>query len=101
MKLTKGKINKIKGKQNQSKKRLGHKHKHLVKHGRDLSYRKKRHFNLKNQTLKRFGIEVGGNSVVSNVNDVSKDANVVNNQKVNNSNDKLSSNASNDSSTWR
>jgi len=60
MKLTKGKINKIKGKRNQSKKRLGHKHKHLVKHGRGLSYRKKRHFNLKNQTLKRFGIEVGG-----------------------------------------
>ena len=94
MKLTKGKINKIKGKRNQSKKRLGHKHKHLVKHGRGLSYRKKRHFNLKNQTLKRFGIEVGGNGVVSNVNDGSKDANDVNNQKVNNSNDKLSSNVS-------
>jgi hypothetical protein len=60
MKLTKGKINKIKGKRIQSKKRIGHKHKHLVKHGRGLSYRKKRHFNLKNQTLKRFGIEVGG-----------------------------------------
>jgi hypothetical protein len=59
MKLTKGKINKIKGKRNQSKRRIGRKHKHLVKHGRDLSYRKKRHFNLKNQTLKRFGIEGG------------------------------------------
>jgi hypothetical protein len=89
MKLTKGKINKIKGKRNQSKKRLGHKHKHLVKHGRDLSYRKKRHFNLKNQTLKRFGIEVGGNSVVS------KDANDVNNSNSNNNDNNLSSNATN------
>lgn len=41
MKLSKGKINKIKGKRLQSKKRIRHKHKHLVKHGRDLSYRKK------------------------------------------------------------
>ena len=60
MKLTKGKINKIKGRRVQSKKRIGNKHKHLVKHGRGLSYRKKRHLNFKNQTLKRFGIEVGG-----------------------------------------
>jgi hypothetical protein len=64
MKLTKGKINKIKGKRLQSKKRIGNKYKHLVKHGRGLSYRKKRHLNFKNQTLKRFGIRGGADTDV-------------------------------------
>jgi hypothetical protein len=59
MKLTKGKINKIKKKRLQSKKRF-HRNKHLVKYGRRVTYRKKRHFNLKNQTLKRFGVKDGG-----------------------------------------
>jgi len=96
MKLSKGKINKIKGKRIQSKKRIGHKHKHLVKHGRGFSYRKKRHFNLKNQTLKRFGIEVGGGDENgSPVNNESKNAKDANNLEVNKSNNNLSSNASN------
>jgi hypothetical protein len=57
MKLTKGKINKIKKRQLQSKKRNNrHRNKNLVKDYNDQSFRKKRHVNLKNQTLKRFGI---------------------------------------------
>jgi len=79
MKLTKGKINKIKKRERQSKKRNNrHRNKDLVKHYNDQSFRKKRHINLKNKTLKRFGI-FGG--------DVENDDKTVNANRIGNDDD--------------
>ena len=59
MNLTKGKINKIKRKKHQSRKR-NKRNRHLVKKYNTRSFKKNKYINLKNQTLKRFGIYSGG-----------------------------------------